>query len=147
MAMAFNRALGSKVRESNEAAPLRVVFLDRGTLGPSVELRPLAVPHQMISFDATPDSLIESRIADADIIITNKTPISAMAIAAAPNLRLIAVAATGTDIVDLASCRARNVAVCNIRGYAVNTVPEHTFARRAAPPPATLHRPSRPGRC
>ncbi|MBU6426374.1 MAG: D-2-hydroxyacid dehydrogenase [Rhodospirillales bacterium] len=107
---------------------LRVVFLDRGTLGPAVRLRQLAVPHEFISFDATPATLIKARIADADIVITNKTPLREAAIAAAPKLRLIAVAATGTDVVDLAACRARNVAVCNIRGYAVNTVPEHTFA-------------------
>ena len=116
------------VKQPDDLAPLRVVFLDRATLGPSVLLRPFAARHELVSFDATPASLIESRIADADILITNKTPISADAIAAAPNLRLIAIAATGTDIVDLTACRARNVAVCNIRGYAVNTVPEHTFA-------------------
>ncbi|MDE1907363.1 MAG: D-2-hydroxyacid dehydrogenase [Rhodospirillales bacterium] len=116
------------IKQPNEAAQLRVVFLDRATLGPSVVLRPLAAPHQLVSFDATPASLVAARIADADIVITNKTPINAEAIAGAPNLCLIAIAATGTDIVDLAACRARKVAVCNIRGYAVNTVPEHTFA-------------------
>ncbi|MBU6398514.1 MAG: D-2-hydroxyacid dehydrogenase [Rhodospirillales bacterium] len=90
-------------------------------------LPPLAVAHEFTSFDVTPASLIEARIADADIVITNKTRISAAAIAASPKLRLIAIAATGTDVVDLAACRARGVAVCNIRGYALHTVPEHTF--------------------
>ncbi|MDE1883162.1 MAG: D-2-hydroxyacid dehydrogenase [Rhodospirillales bacterium] len=89
---------------------------------------PLAVAHEFTSFDATPASLIEARIADADIVITNKTPLGEAAIAASPKLRLIAIAATGTDVVDLAACRARGVAVCNIRGYALHTVPEHTFA-------------------
>ena len=45
-----------------------------------------------------------------------------------PALKLIAVAATGTDCVDKSACAAHGVAVSNIRGYAVNTVPEHTFA-------------------
>ena len=111
-----------------DAAPPRVVFLDRATLGPSARLRSLAVAHDFVSFDATPPAFIEERIADADIVITNKTPLRAPSIMAAPRLRLIAVAATGTDVVDLAACRAQNVAVCNIRDYALNTVPEHTFA-------------------
>ncbi|MDE2318640.1 MAG: D-2-hydroxyacid dehydrogenase [Rhodospirillales bacterium] len=127
-AIAFKRGTGLIVKQPNEAAPLRVVCLDRGTLGPTVELRPLAVSHELVCYEATPSALLEVRIANADIIITNKTPVNAKAIAAAPHLRLIAVAATGTDIVDLAACRARKVGVCNIRGYAVNTVPEHTFA-------------------
>jgi glycerate dehydrogenase len=50
------------------------------------------------------------------------------AIASAPGLRMIAVAATGYDNVDLAACATRGVTVSNIRNYAVNTVPEHTFA-------------------
>ena len=45
-----------------------------------------------------------------------------------PTVKLIAVAATGTDVVDVAYCRDHGIAVCNIRGYAINTVPEHTFA-------------------
>ena len=51
----------------------------------------------------------------------------AEALAALPDLRLVAVSATGTNVVDLEACRARGIAVCNIRGYAAHTVPEHTF--------------------
>ena len=107
---------------------LRVVFLDRGTLGPSVKLPGLTQPHELVSYDATPASAVAARIADADIVITNKVPVRAESLATATKLRLIAVAATGTDIVDLPVCAARDIAVTNIRGYAVNTVPEHTFA-------------------
>ena len=49
-------------------------------------------------------------------------------LAQVPAIKLIAVAATGTDVVDVGYCRDHGVAVCNIRGYAINTVPEHTFA-------------------
>ena len=45
-----------------------------------------------------------------------------------PELKLIAVAATGYDVIDVAACRERGIAVCNIRNYAVHTVPEHVFA-------------------
>jgi D-isomer specific 2-hydroxyacid dehydrogenase, catalytic domain len=60
--------------------------------------------------------------------ITNKAPITAATLERLPALKLIAVAATGTDRVDKAACAARGVAVSNIRGYAINTVREHTFA-------------------
>lgn len=58
----------------------------------------------------------------------NKVKLTAESIAAAPRLGLVAVAATGTDNVDLAACQARGIVVRNIRGYATHTVPEHTFA-------------------
>jgi glycerate dehydrogenase len=63
----------------------------------------------------------------ASIAITNKAPITRAVLAAAPKLRLVAVAATGVNNVDLDACRERGVAVCNIRGYAERTVPEHVF--------------------
>jgi glycerate dehydrogenase len=49
-------------------------------------------------------------------------------LAGAPKLKFIVVAATGTDVIDLKACASRGVSVANIRDYAVNTVPEHTFA-------------------
>ena len=69
-----------------------------------------------------------TRIADADIVITNKVPVRADAIAAAKHLRLIAVCATGTDMVDVKAAAARGIVVSNVRNYATNTVPEHVFA-------------------
>jgi len=66
--------------------------------------------------------------AGASIAITNKAPITAATLERLPALKLIAVAATGTDCVDKAACAARGVLVSNIRGYAINTVPEHAFA-------------------
>jgi glycerate dehydrogenase len=54
--------------------------------------------------------------------------LGAESLQSARSVKLVAVAATGTDIVDLALCRRRGIVVSNIRNYAVNTVPEHTFA-------------------
>lgn len=108
--------------------PARVVFLDRDTLSPETRLRPLAFPHELVLFARTRAEEVAGRIADADIVITNKAPLREAALAGAARLRLVAVAATGTDIVDLDACAARNIAICNIRDYAVRTVPEHTFA-------------------
>ena len=106
----------------------KIVFLDRATLPAEIDLRAPSFASDFISFAATAAEEVAARIADADIVIVNKVPIRAAAIASAPRLRLIAVAATGYDNVDLAACTARGIAVSNIRNYAVNTVPEHTFA-------------------
>lgn len=106
----------------------KIVFLDRATIAPHIRLRPPAFAHELIEYERTAPDQVAQRIQDADIVITNKAPVGAQALAQAPRVRLIAVAATGTDCVDKAACKARGVVVSNIRGYAVNTVPEHTFA-------------------
>src|SRR5215204_5885294 len=106
----------------------RVVFLDRDTLSPETRLRAPAFPHRLEVFARTAPDEVAERIRDADIVITNKAPLRREAIAGTRNLRLVAVAATGTDVVDLKACAERGVAVSNIRSYAVHTVPEHTFA-------------------
>lgn len=108
--------------------PPRLVFLDRGTLSPETRLRAPAFAHEIVVHDRTAPDQVAERIAGAGIVITNKVRIGADALDAAPGLQLIAVAATGTDVIDLAACAARGVTVCNIRDYARHTVPEHTFA-------------------
>ncbi|MFO1047549.1 MAG: D-2-hydroxyacid dehydrogenase [Geminicoccaceae bacterium] len=108
--------------------PARVVFLDRDTISPETVLRPLAFPHELEVFDRTTAEEVAGRIAEADIVITNKAPVREAALAGAGRLKLIAVAATGTDVVDVKAASARGITVANIRNYASNTVPEHTFA-------------------
>ncbi len=105
-----------------------IVFLDRGTIGPDVEVTRPAFEHEWVDYDRTAPEQVAERLVDADIAITNKVPIGADELAMAPNLKMIAIAATGYDIVDVDACRARGVVVSNIRGYAVNTVPEHAFS-------------------
>lgn len=107
---------------------MNIVFLDRDTLAPQIRLREPGFAHRLTSHGSTAPPEVAARIADADIVITNKVKLDATALAAAPRLRCIAVAATGTDPIDLAACRQRGIVVTNIRQYAVNTVPEHTFA-------------------
>lgn len=74
-----------------------------------------------------PTDIIE-RAKDADIIVTNKAPVTAATIAALPRLRLIAVTATGYNVIDLAAAAARNIPVCNVVGYGVNAVAQHVMA-------------------
>jgi glycerate dehydrogenase len=106
----------------------KIVFLDRATIAPQIRLRRPAFDHQLIEHENTTLNQVVARLEGATIAITNKAPITAAALDRLPALRLIAVAATGTDCVDKAACQQRGIAVANIRGYALNTVPEHAFA-------------------
>lgn len=106
----------------------RIVFLDRSTLAPQIRLRAPSFPHEWVEHQRTAAHEVVARLAGASVAILNKVPITADALERLPALKLIAVAATGTDCIDKAACAARGVGVVNIRGYAVNTVPEHTFA-------------------
>ncbi|MDR5765848.1 MULTISPECIES: D-2-hydroxyacid dehydrogenase [unclassified Caballeronia] len=110
------------------SSPLRVVFLDRSTIPPVTILKELPFSHALTVHDATSPDEVAERIRDADIVITNKVTLSAEALEQARNLRLIAIAATGTDNVSLLTCDKLGIAVTNVRNYAVHTVPEHTFA-------------------
>lgn len=105
----------------------RIVFLDRATLPPTTRLD--APPSaSLVCHDRTDPGEVAERIAGAEVVITNKVPMTAEVIAGAKHLRHIAVAATGYDVIDLAACRSRGISVSNIRDYAGETVPEHTFA-------------------
>src|SRR5688572_14574707 len=94
----------------------RIVFLDRATV--DANFRSPAFPHQWIEHQQTREPDIADRLAGATIAITNKVPLSGDTIERLPELRFIAVAATGVDVVDLERCRAQGVAVSNIRHYA-----------------------------
>jgi glycerate dehydrogenase len=106
----------------------KIVFLDRATIAPQINLRRPRFEHELIEHEHTKPEEIVERLAGASVAITNKVALTAEVLERLPDLRLIAVAATGTDCVDKPYCEAHDIAVANIRGYAVNTVPEHTFA-------------------
>jgi glycerate dehydrogenase len=103
----------------------RIVFLDRDSL--PLTLLPLKAPHQWQEYANTAADEVVDRLMHADIAISNKVPITAATIAASPNLKMIAVAATGYNQIDLAACKARGIRVCNIRDYALAGVPEHAL--------------------
>jgi glycerate dehydrogenase len=76
----------------------------------------------------TPAAALTERVHAAEVVITNKARLDAAVLAAAPALRLICLAATGTDNVDLDAARKREIAVCNIRGYCTVSVVQHVYA-------------------
>jgi glycerate dehydrogenase len=108
------------------SATHKVVFLDRASLKAQVRRPALAESyeeHQKTSADE-----VVQRLAGATVAITNKVPLRAETLAQLPQLKMIAVAATGYDVIDVPYCREHGIAVANIRNYAVHTVPEHAFA-------------------
>ncbi|MBC7454860.1 MAG: D-2-hydroxyacid dehydrogenase [Massilia sp.] len=103
-----------------------IVFLDRDSLQATV--RPPSFAHHWHEYGATrPDEVVE-RLLGASIAITNKVPVRGADLERLPDLKMIAVAATGTDNVDLAACKARGTVVSNIRNYSLVAVPEHCFS-------------------
>ncbi len=104
----------------------RIVHLERDSI--IAQLRRPDFPHHWVEHAQTVQAQVGERLAGATITIVNKLRIDAELIATLPALQMVAVAATGTNNVDLDACRARGIAVSNIRGYAVDTVPEHVFA-------------------
>ena len=108
---------------------MQAVFLDRATFSEDIELPAPTGIDDYITYDNTPqdDSVIIERCKNADIIFANKVKINAAVIAQLPKLKLIQLTATGMNNVDQEACIAHNVALNNVAGYAVKSVPEHTF--------------------
>ena len=102
-----------------------IVFLERDTL--RATLRRPAFEHVWRDYDTTRPEQVEERLKGATVAVVNKLPLGREVLARLPSLRLIAVAATGTDNVDLGFCRSRGIEVRNVRGYARETLPEHVM--------------------
>lgn len=105
--------------------PWKIAVLDRATL----VSEPFAFnfPAEVMEYPSTRPEETAARIAGADVVVTNKVVITAEHIATNPQLKLIALAATGVDNVDTAAAKAAGVTVCNIRAYGNESVAEHAF--------------------
>ena len=104
----------------------QVVFLDRASL--QAKVRRPAFEHAWQEYPASTVGEAAERLREATVAITNKVPLRADTLKKLPKLKMIAVAATGYDVIDVDYCKANGIAVANIRNYAVHTVPEHAFA-------------------
>ena len=103
----------------------RIVFLERDTI--QAGFRRPNFDHEWVEYADTLPPEVSERVQPASIIISNKLSLGEPQLAHAPDVKLIAIAATGSDCVDLDYCRRRGITVCNVRGYAVNSVPEHVL--------------------
>ena len=103
----------------------KAVFLDRQSLKAKVRT---PAGFEYVEHDKTAPEQVVERLKGATVAITNKIPLRAEALKQLPDLKMIAVAATGYDVIDVPYCKEHGIAVANIRNYAVHTVPEHAFA-------------------
>src|SRR5262245_65702925 len=88
-----------------------IVFVERNTF--NLDFPRPAFPHQWLEYEETAPNEIVARLREATIVICNKLQLREGTLSQLPRLKLIAVAATGVDNIDLAFCRARKIAVCN----------------------------------
>ena len=110
---------------------MKIVVLDGYTENPGdLSWAPLEAIGDLAVYDRTPfdEAEIISRSREADIIVTNKTPLSAATISACGKLKLIAVLATGYNVVDLAAARTRGIPVSNVPGYGTDAVAQNAIA-------------------
>ena len=103
----------------------KIVFLDSASI--IADVRRPAFAHQWQEYPATTAGQTVARLKDATIAITNKVVLDREVLERLPGLKMVAVAATGTNNVDIECCRERGIVVSNIRNYSVHTVPEHVF--------------------
>lgn len=106
---------------------MKIVFLDALTLGEMPELESFNELGSFTQYSETDKDQVVERCATADIIITNKVRIDASAMEQLPKLKLICIAATGTNNVDLDKAAELNISVKNVKGYSTNSVAQLTF--------------------
>jgi len=103
---------------------LDVSSVDRGDLDMSLLSNGLP---SWSNYDYTNGDDVIDRIMNVDIVVTNKVVLNEKALNQAKKLKLICVAATGTNNIDLQAARKNNIAVCNVKAYATNSVVQHVF--------------------
>jgi lactate dehydrogenase-like 2-hydroxyacid dehydrogenase len=107
---------------------MNIVILDAKTLGDDIDLSALDQFGKVIKYETTDISETYERIRNATIVITNKVVISKLHMQRCPLLKLICVAATGMNNIDLEAASQIGIEVKNVAGYSTQSVVQHTFA-------------------
>lgn len=111
---------------------MKIVILDGYTENPgdlswnALEALGSLTVYERTSYVDAP--IIAERIADAEIVVVNKTPISKSTLDACPNIRMIAVLATGYNVIDCAAAAERKIPVCNVPAYGTASVSQYSIA-------------------
>lgn len=106
----------------------KIVFLDSDTIGADIDMSPISSLGEYVSYPFTTPEEVFERIKDCDVLIVNKVIIGKEQIDAAPNLKLVCVAATGTNNIDIPYANSKGVAVKNAIGYSTESVVQITFS-------------------
>ena len=107
---------------------IKIAILDSATLGNDIDLSVFDSLGDTEIYSLTEHELIAERIKDADVCVINKVRLDESALKNANDLKLICVAATGYDNIDINYCKANGIAVCNVAGYSTNSVSQLTLA-------------------
>lgn len=107
---------------------MNITVLDLDTLGNDLDLSPLTALGDCAFYPSTRPEALTERLACSDVAIINKIKMTRPVLDAAPRLKLICVAATGFDNIDLAACREKGIGVCNVPGYSTESVAMVTFS-------------------
>mgnify|MGYP001096553156 FL=1 len=107
---------------------MKIVILERNSVGLDTSVDEISAFGDVISYPNTTAVDVKEKIKDAEIIIANKAPLNEETLENAPDVRLICEFATGYDNVDLAYCKSRGIKVANVVNYSTDAVAQHTFA-------------------
>ena len=106
----------------------KTVFLDAGSMGEDLSLAPL---HKLLSnltlHSHTSNDDVQQRLKAARIVLVNKVKLGKSHFEVAKDLKLIVLAATGSDNIDIKAAADHGITVCNVKGYSVNSVPQHAL--------------------
>ncbi|WP_207513642.1 D-2-hydroxyacid dehydrogenase [Longitalea luteola] len=107
----------------------KIVVTDGYTLNPGdLSWKPVEQFGEVTVYDRTQPQEIIDRCRDAQIVLTNKVPFNEATLAELPQLKMIAVTATGYNIIDVQAATKKNIIVCNVPAYGVASVAQHTIA-------------------
>ncbi len=106
---------------------MTAVLLDKSTIGNDISLQDIENQCELISYDTTSEKEVFDRIKNAEIIITNKVIIGKTEMQVAENLKLICVAATGYNNIDIEEAKKRNIVVSNVKDYSTDSVAQTVF--------------------
>lgn len=107
---------------------INIAVLDAATLGSDLDLSLFEDCGRLFIYETTSPSQMAERIKDADILIVNKVRCNAETLSTAKGLKLICVAATGYDNIDITYCKEKGIAVCNVVGYSTDSVAQVTVS-------------------
>lgn len=107
---------------------MKIAFLDRSTFSDAIAFPVARLAAEWQEHARTAPGEVLTHAAVAAVVVTNKVKLPAVLLEKLPKLKLVAVAATGVDHVDLDAARRLGIGVCNVRDYATHSVPEHVFA-------------------
>lgn len=107
---------------------MKICILDAKTLGSDIDISKLYELGELTVYETTAPEEVETRINEAEIILTNKVVLNESNLKNAANVKMIGLLATGFNNVDIVYAKERGIPVCNVAGYSTKSVAQHTFS-------------------